>query len=373
MKIHGPLPDDILVRIRTPLRDSGVEVAAAALLQPLELMLELAGEEVRSHLFVVQAEGGPAYCLRPDSTVAIARRHLEGKRSDARYFYEGATFRADAGMPEEFLQLGLEVFSGSGSIPLDDAAIASLAWRSAVAGGRDDLVLRLGDVALFEALIASLDLPAALTARLKRVSGRPRLLMQELSRAKRPTEAGGALAGLLAGLSPERAAMVLEEIWALSGVDHVGGREASAVAARLVRKAEAAGAPALTDAQAGAIQSFMEIDAAPTVAFAQVAELAGRNGSTVPDALRAWETRLEGLTKSVPADRIRFAPALGHAFVYYDGATFEVHSSALGAGRPVAVGGRYDRLLARLSGEPTNLGAVGCMVRPWRAWAGGEV
>jgi ATP phosphoribosyltransferase regulatory subunit len=68
---------------------------------------------------------------------------------------------------------------------------------------------------------------------------------------------------------------------------------------------------------------------------------------------------------------MRFAPALGHAFDYYDGLTFEVRSAALGDDRPVASGGRYDGLLARLGGA-VDARAVGCVVRPWRAFAGGE-
>jgi ATP phosphoribosyltransferase regulatory subunit len=67
---------------------------------------------------------------------------------------------------------------------------------------------------------------------------------------------------------------------------------------------------------------------------------------------------------------MHFAPALGHAFDYYDGLTFEVRSTALGDGRPVASGGRYDGLLARLGG-PADARAVGCVVRPWRAFSGG--
>jgi ATP phosphoribosyltransferase regulatory subunit len=69
---------------------------------------------------------------------------------------------------------------------------------------------------------------------------------------------------------------------------------------------------------------------------------------------------------------MRFAPALGHAFDYYDGLTFEIRSEALGADRPVAVGGRYDGLLARLGGGGGSARAIGCMVRPWRAWARGD-
>jgi len=37
----------------------------------------------------------------------------------------------------------------------------------------------------------------------------------------------------------------------------------------------------------------------------------------------------------------------------------------------VASGGRYDGLLGRLGG-PAAAQAVGCVVRPWRAWAEGE-
>ena len=90
----------------------------------------------------------------------------------------------------------------------------------------------------------------------------------------------------------------------------------------------------------------------------------------IDEALADWDARLAALS-GVAADRMRLAPALGHAFDYYDGLTFEVRSAALGDDRPVASGGRYDSLLARLGG-PAEARAVGCVVRPWRAFAGGE-
>ena len=81
--------------------------------------------------------------------------------------------------------------------------------------------------------------------------------------------------------------------------------------------------------------------------------------------------RLAGLAeRGVPAGRLTLAAAFGRAFGYYDGALFEVRSAALGDERPVAAGGRYDGLPARL-GAATTLGAVGCMVRPARAFSGG--
>ncbi len=374
MRIEPPVPPEVLAAIRGPFEDAGAERAEAPLLQPLNLLLDLAGEAMRARLFVVQSEGGTESCLRPDFTVAIARQHLDSGRADGRYAYEGPAFRASAGAdrPEEFVQLGLELFAPGGPAEAADAEIAGLAWQAAAAGGRGDLTLRLGDVALFGAFVESLDLPESLAARLKRVAGRPRLLMAELSRVgEAPAEGGTALAGLLAGLTESQAATLLEEVWSLAGVAPVGGRGPAEIAARLVRKAEAAGAPALTETQANAIRAFMAIDDAPGAAFDRVRSLAGANAAALDMALKGWDARLSALAAHAPASALRFSPALGHAFDYYDGITFEVLSAAVGPERPVAVGGRYDGLLTRLGGQG-EARAVGCMVRPWRAWAGGE-
>ena len=178
----------------------------------------------------------------------------------------------------------------------------------------------------------------------------------------------GQLAAMLSGLTESQAAGLLEEVWALAGVEPVGGRGPAEIAARLVRRAEAASAPALTQAQAIAIRSFMAISAAPAEGLKQVRALAGK-AKAIEAALSDWDARLRALG-DVPPGRMQFAPALGHAFDYYDGLTFEVRSGALGVDRPLASGGRYDSLLARLGGP--NARAVGCVVRPWRAFAGGE-
>lgn len=376
MRTEPPVPAAALAAVRAALAP-GAEAVDAPILQPLGLLLDLAGEAMRARLFVVQAEGGAEACLRPDFTVAIVRRHIDSAAAGGRYFYEGPAFRAAPGTdrPEEFVQMGVELFAPAGDpAAAADAEIAALAWRAAVAGGRKDLTLWLGDVALFAAFIDSLSLPPALAARLQRMAGRPRLLQAELTRAGRTAPlqpaSGGQLAAMLAGRSEDEAAALLEEVWALAGIEPVGGRKPAEIAARLARRAEAAAAPALGEAEARAVAEFMAISDTPEKGLARVRALAGPKAKALERALRDWEARLADLGRSVPADRLRFAPALGHAFDYYDGLTFEVRAEALGPDRPVAVGGRYDGLLARLGGRPAR--AVGCVVRPWRAYEGGE-
>jgi ATP phosphoribosyltransferase regulatory subunit len=177
---------------------------------------------------------------------------------------------------------------------------------------------------------------------------------------------------MLSGLLPADAAGLLEEVWSLAGIEPVGGRGAAEIAQRLVRRAQVAQAPALSADQADAVRRFLAISEAPRSALEQVRALSGDAGPALARALADWTTRLDRLAAlGVPVDQAQFAAALGHAFDYYDGMTFEIRSRALGEARPLAVGGRYDGLIARL-GDGARSGAVGCMVRPWRAFAGGE-
>jgi ATP phosphoribosyltransferase regulatory subunit len=373
MRAEASVPPERLAAIRAPFLAVGAETVDTPILQPLALLLDLAGEAMRARLFVVQAEGGQEACLRPDFTVPVARLHLDRGAEAGRYFYEGKAFRAapdQPDRPEEFLQIGLERFDTGGTSAEADAEIVALAWRAAVAGGRGDLSLWLGDIALFAAFVDGLDLSPSLAARLKRAASRPRLLQAELARAgeaSTPVEDAGGLAGLLASLSPQDAGRMLQEVWALAGIEPVGGRGPDEIAQRLIRRAEAASAPALAHDQAEALRRFLAIEAEPADALEAVAALAGPKSKALKAALKGWTGRLSHLAEAgVPIAHARFATALGHAFDYYDGLTFEVRSDALGPDRPIAVGGRYDGLPTRLGG-PDEARAVGCMVRPRRA------
>jgi len=376
MRIEPPIPADVLAAIRAPFAAMRAQPIDPPVLQPLGLILDLSGEAMRERLILVQADGGEEAALRPDFTIPAARLHIDSRKRGGRYVYEGKAFRAaprGRDVYEEFLQIGLEVFE-TGAAPDADAEIGALAWRAASAGGREDLTLHLGDVALFAAFVDTLRLAEPLAARLKRAFASPRRLRAMLlgaEAAPAPAPTGGRVAGLLAGLPETDAAAVLEDLWALAGVEPVGGRSAAEIVHRLAERSAVARAPALKPDQADLIGRFLAISDAPAAALEAVARLAGPGGRALESALEGWARRLQALeAEGAPAAAMRLASAFGRDFGYYDGVLFEVRSAALGEHRPLAAGGRYDSLPARLGARIAS-GAVGCMVRPGRAWKGG--
>ena len=295
MSLEPPVPPEVLAAVRAPFAALDAAPIDVPVMQPLGLLLDLAGEAMRARLFVVQGEAGAETCLRADFTIPVVRAHIAAAPGAAarRYVYEGKAFRVTprgSDHPEEFLQIGLEAFGG-GQSPEADAEVAGLAWRAASAGGRDDLSLVLGDVSLFSAFIDALGLADALAARLKRAFSHPRVLRAELARAQAgaaPARQGDRLSGLIAGLPEAEALAVLEDLWGLAGIQPVGGRSAAEIVHRLVERAGAAKAPRLTEAETELVERFLAVADQPRRALDQVQALAREGGGDLDAALGAW-------------------------------------------------------------------------------------
>jgi ATP phosphoribosyltransferase regulatory subunit len=369
VRLEAPVPEAILAAIRAPFEAARGIAVEIPLAEPLSVYLDLTGEALRERLFLVQGPEREDHCLRPDFTVGIARNHLErsavaSEQTLGRYIYEGPAFRvapAGSARSEQFLQIGLEAFE-SGDVADADAEVVLLAWRAATAGGRADLSLALGDIALFRAFLAAIGANDDAAARLTLALAHPARLERELTGEAAP--ASSPLAGLLVGLDEAKAIAVLEDIWSLSRIEPVGGRGAADIVHRLTARATLAAAPRLSSEARELVRLYLTIEDQPAAAFEAIRRLA--RGKGLDEALTAWSRRLAAMAE-IPAARMRFAAGFHRPFGYYDGALFEVRSAALGEDQPVAAGGRYDNLPARL-GRPLKTGAVGCMVRPARAW-----
>ncbi|MGH6988150.1 MAG: ATP phosphoribosyltransferase regulatory subunit [Caulobacteraceae bacterium] len=385
MRRGRPIPEEVLAAIRAPFGAEGAVRLEAAVVQPLGLYLDLAGESLRERLVAVALRDGEEGCLRPDFTVAAVLAWIAEGAAPARYFYEGATFHSapEAGSDtspgaEEFQQTGLEVFERAEQSPAEaakaDAAMAALAWRAASAGGRDDLSLVMGDVSLFRRLMEALAIASPTAARLSRAFADQARLGAELARlaeeATPQDRAGERLGRLLSSLPPQQAAEVLEDIWVLAGIEPVGGRSAAEIAERLAAKSTDPPGALLERIQVGSINQYLAIAGKPREAFLRLGAL-DPAGPLLADALEGWRERLAEMERcGIDPDRVRFEAGFARPFGYYDGVLFEVRSEALGPAAPLAAGGRYDSLPSRLGGPSAR--ALGCMVRPDRAWRDGK-
>jgi ATP phosphoribosyltransferase regulatory subunit len=341
---------------------AGYQRVAPAVLQPAEPFLDLSGEDIRGRMFLVANPAGDELCLRPDLTIPVARDYLATADAGqaAKFCYLAPVFRQRRDEPYEFLQAGIESF-GRADTAAADAEILSLALETTAAYGLPDPDIRIGDVALFSALIGALGLAAAWQRRLMKDFNRKADLARDLA-ALAPGAGNGSAEyqGVLAALAnsdPKAAHALVTDLLSIAGISAVGGRSVGEIADRFLDQS-ATGAGALPAEPRALIERFLAITGDPDEATLALRALAADAGLNLDAALDLFESRAGFLAaRGVELDRIRFSTAFGRGLDYYTGFVFELHAPRGGSGQ-LAAGGRYDGLLARL-GHATPIPAVG--------------
>src|SRR5262245_43153521 len=165
---------------------AGYVRAAPALLQPAEPFLDLSGEDIRRRMYLTSDAEGRELCLRPDLTIPVACDYLGSPAAGqaAGFCYLGPVFRQRAGQSGEFLQAGIESF-GRRDQAAADAEMLALGLEACAHYGVAEPEIRMGDVALFAALVQSLDLAPAWKRRLVKDFNRKTNLAHDLDQLAR--------------------------------------------------------------------------------------------------------------------------------------------------------------------------------------------
>jgi ATP phosphoribosyltransferase regulatory subunit len=333
------------------------------ILQPADVFLDLSGEDIRRRMFVTQDASGAELCLRPEYTIPVCRHHLASRGTEpAAYAYCGPVFRLRAGETGEFLQAGIESI-GRSDVTAADAEILAIALEALESAGAGRVEVRLGDMGLLDAVIEALRLPATAKRRVMRavVSGRGLAGLAGSENGSAPEHAG--LLAALEGQAPQAARAFVEDVLSIAGITTVGGRSAGEIAERFLERA--ANRSGLVPEEArDVLGRYLTIAGDPDAAAVAARALARDAGLDLEPALAAFEERVgfmaaRGLEVGAFVFRADFARNLD----YYTGFIFEAH--APGGERPLAGGGRYDRLLQHL-GAPGPTPAVGCAFWPDR-------
>jgi ATP phosphoribosyltransferase regulatory subunit len=345
---------------------AGYARVAPAILQPAEPFFDLSGEDIRRRMFLVDDPSGAELCLRPDLTIPVARDYLASPAAGtaARLCYLGPVFRHRRDGAGEFLQAGIESF-GRADKAAADAEILALGLEATAAYGLAEPTIRMGDVALFSALIAALKLAPAWKRRLVKDFNRKPELVRDLERmvpghVNGTPEYQGVLAAL-ANSDPKAAHALVTDLLSIAGISAVGGRSVGEIADRFLEQAATGAGSTLPRETRQLVERFLSIAGDPDEAAIALRALAADAGLALGAALDLFESRAGFLAaRGIDLKKIRFATAFGRGLDYYTGFVFELHDPTGGEGQLVA-GGRYDGLLARL-GHQHAIPAVGFAV-----------
>jgi len=346
---------------------AGYARTAPAVLQPAEPFLDLSGEDIRKRMFLTTDPEGRELCLRPDLTIPVSCDYLASPAAgEPRNFcYLGPVFRSRGSEPAEFLQIGIEAF-GRTDTAAADAEMLALGLEATAHYGVAAPEIHMGDVALFSALIAALDLAPAWKRRLIKDFNRKTSLAHDLDElslaaATKPPDYQGVLAAL-AGSDPKAARALVADLLSIAGITTVGGRTVGEIAERFLEQAALGGSNALPRETRALIEKFLGVAGDPDEVAVELRALAGAADIDLNAALDLFESRTGFLAaRGVDVARIRVSTAFGRGMDYYTGLVFELYDPAARNAGHVVAGGRYDGLLTRL-GAQTPIPAVGFAV-----------
>ncbi len=336
------------------------------LLMPFETVLDLLGENIGPRLLFVrtnhQDSEDHGLCLRPDLTLPAALAFAAAPDTGAGHSvaYEGPAFRLglESRAPEEFAQIGREIFNGSGDVT-EDLDLFARALAGAMAGGAVKLRVQISDMALLSALIADLPLSADWRGRLSRRLGRPTALTDLLRAGIRAADAP------LPARTLDEAGLAFE---AQAGAPLAGRTQAEIIARAATRGAN----DPLPREIAAVLSTFFSLRG-PFEPILQQAAFLVPGARRVEEALartRAFCLGAEELLTSCGAKEreMVFSTKSGGAFDYYDGMVFAFTSATGTDGAMVSIGGggRYDQLIGHLSNGARHAKAAGFALRPDR-------
>lgn len=339
------------------------ELVDVPIIQPADPFLDMAGEDLRRRIFLTESETGETLCLRPEFTIPVCLDHIASRAATPhRYAYLGEVFRQRREGGNEFLQAGIEDLGAADVAEADARSVADAhALLARTLPGRP-LKVTLGDQTVFEAVLAALGLPRGWQKRLARAFGSPGQLEAALADLANPPRAAalpGELAELVAFRDGEALAREIGAQMERAGLSAAAGRAPQDIARRLIEKAELRSVRLSAEAFA-ALKTFLAIRAPIDRAAGALEDFAAAADIGFTRTLEAFRRRVDAVARhGLGGEDIVYDAAFGRPLDYYTGLVFEI--SAGEARRPLAGGGRYDRLLTLLGAE-TPIPGVGFSV-----------
>jgi len=314
---------------------------------------DLAGEELGRRLLLTTGNNDVEYCLRPEFTLPIAKEFLLAKEKNqhgAAFGYLGPIFRQRAEGPVEFTQLGLEILGKADA----DAALEKVFDFAIKAIEIYDFKpkIRLGSVAIFEALLANVDIPDVWRPRIRHRFGQPEAMARLLERLADPH---GTKAGAIPWKKDELILAISDQMLAAS-LSLTGSRSPEEIANRYFEKQELA-ASNVPEKTLKTLKQYLAVKGDALAMLNLVEKSAFDYGLDISAPIKRLITHVKLLQQKHNIKDIEFDASFSPRLDYYTGIVFQM----IITGNVAASGGEYDRLLQRL-GSDKPLNASGCSI-----------
>ena len=311
-------------------------------------IVQRSGENFKKFIFSFIDHNGSELCLRPDLTIASCLRYLENNlKGKEKIFYSGEAYRKSPNRKDSIIrnQIGFEIL-GSKNEKKDDKEIINTAIKSLSNFPYSSGTLKIGNVEIFNLLIAKLDIPKRWKLRLVRHFWREKYFNDLLKRL----ETNSDVDPTIVEVDKRRYQQMLKE----KQQRLIAGRSVGEILNRFNNKIKDPRRTSGGKKVSKIIKDFLKINCQVNLAAEKLNTFFKKNKINLSIEQNYFPISQNRLLKL----KVEFSASFGRQLEYYTGMVFKIDIREKNKNINIVNGGRYDKLIFNL-GSNKQVPAVG--------------
>ena len=311
-------------------------------------IVQRSGENFKKFIFSFIDHNGSELCLRPDLTIASCLRYLENNlKGKEKIFYSGEAYRKSQNRKDSIIrnQIGFEIL-GSKNEKKDDKEIINTAIKSLSNFPYSSGTLKIGNVEIFNLLIAKLDIPKRWKLRLVRHFWREKYFNDLLKRL----ETNSDVDPTIVEVDKRRYQQMLKE----KQQRLIAGRSVGEILNRFNNKIKDPRRTSGGKKVSKIIKDFLKINCQVNMAAEKLNTFFKKNKINLSVEQNYFPISQNRLLKL----KVEFSASFGRQLEYYTGMVFKIDIREKNKNINIVNGGRYDKLIFNL-GSNKQVPAVG--------------
>ena len=311
-------------------------------------IVQRSGENFKKFIFSFIDHNGSELCLRPDLTIASCLRYLENNlKGKEKIFYSGEAYRKSPNRKDSIIrnQIGFEIL-GSKNEKKDDKEIINTAIKSLSNFPYSSGTLKIGNVEIFNLLIAKLDIPKRWKLRLVRHFWREKYFNDLLKRL----ETNSDVDPTIVEVDKRRYQQMFKE----KQQRLIAGRTVGEILNRFNNKIKDPRRTSGGKKVSKIIKDFLKINCQVNLAAEKLNTFFKKNKINLSVEQNYFPISQNRLLKL----KVEFSASFGRQLEYYTGMVFKIDIREKNKNINIVNGGRYDKLIFNL-GSNKQVPAVG--------------